>query len=506
MWKILSAEQIRELDRLTLLREPIESIDLMERAASSCTDRIRSNFHQAKKYRIFCGPGNNGGDGLAIARLLSSDGYEVVCYTFGHPDHWSEATRQNMRRLSHCSRIEHFSIQQNDFAFPENAADEIWIDALFGFGLNRKLAGVFAKVVDVINLSEARIVSIDMPSGLTTDRLPYPDESIVQADFTLTFQTPKLTFFLPSAGVYAGQWKVLDICLDKEYLANAPSIYFALNDQTVFEKIKSRNKFSHKGTYGHGLLIVGSKGMNGASVLSARAALRSGIGLLTVRGPAGAENILQTAVPEALFQADHHPDYISGEYTGDEKYKAVGIGPGIGTNPETVKYFTHFLKHCHLPMVLDADALNIISNNKDLLKLVSPNTIITPHPKEFERLAGECKNDEELLKKQISFAVTHGIIVVLKGAATSIATPNGNVYFNTSGNPGLAKGGSGDVLTGIILSFLAQGYTPEDAAMLGVYIHGKAADLLLKEKSLHAMLPEDIVNSLPSVFVYFEKV
>lgn len=505
MWKVLTADQLREADRYTISHEPVSSLLLMERAAAACVHWMITHLAMADTVRVFCGPGNNGGDGLAIARLLSQKGIRVVCYTFGPIEIRSDDARHNLARLVECPGLEHVSLHGAALPQAIDGSDEVWVDALFGTGLNRRVEGLYGSVIDSINGSNAKVVAVDMPSGLKADTLPDSGDRIVKAHHTLTFATPKFTFFFAVTGAFTGQWVVLDIGLDKQFINGLPCQRFAMDETGVLALMKPRPRFSHKGTYGHGLLVAGSKGMNGAAVLASGAALRSGIGLLTVRGPACAEVILQSVVPEALFLADANAEHISGNPPALASYKAVGVGPGIGMHSATAGFLHSLIAACNVPLVMDADALNLLSQNKAWLPMLKPGTVLTPHPKEFERLAGSFEDEADRHEAQRVFSKTYSVVVVLKGAHTCISLPDGSVFFNTSGNQGLARGGSGDVLTGMILAFLAQGYAPAEAAMMAVYIHGRAADSLLPESSLHSMLPEDLIAALPNVFRGFER-
>jgi NAD(P)H-hydrate epimerase len=383
---------------------------------------------------------------------------------------------------------------------PVISENDVIIDALFGTGLTRTVAGLAAYVIKLINLSEATVISIDVPSGLfSEDNTPNDSESIVSADFTLSFQFPKLSFMFAENAHYLGDWIILPIGLSTNAIRNSISPYIYLERSDAAVLLKKRNKFDHKGIYGHGLLVSGSFGKTGSVVLGAKAALRSGIGLITCHTPLSGVIIVQSAIPEAMVNPDRNERHLS-EIGSTDLYDAIGIGPGIGTEPESQRALHKLLEEYSNPMVIDADGLNILSLNKEWYSLLHETTILTPHPKEFERLAGKSVNGFDRLTRQIEFSRDHKCIVILKGANTSITTPEGKVYFNSTGNPGMATAGSGDVLTGIVLSLLSQGYTSENAAVLGVYLHGLAGDLAAGELCFESIIASDIINSLSDAF------
>ena len=374
------------------------------------------------------------------------------------------------------------------------------IDGLFGSGLNRPLTGGFAAMVHYINQSEATVVAIDIPSGLFgEDNRTNDSDSIIRANLTLTFGFPKLAFLLPENDSFVGEWKVLDIGLHPDIVDNTPTPFTLVTEEDIAAVFQPRNRFSHKGTFGHALLIAGSRGKMGAALLASRACLRSGAGLLTVHIPQRGETILQSAFPEAMLSFDPHQDYFT-TVPDIATYSAIGVGPGLGQYLESAAALERLLQTVGKPVVLDADALNLIASNKDLLNRIPERSILTPHPKEFDRIAGESNSAYERLKKAQSFAVEHKLCIVLKGAYTAICTSSGNIYFNSCGNPGMATAGSGDVLTGIILGLLAQGMEPETAAATGVFLHGTAGDLAAVYRSEESMIASDIIDMLGKAF------
>jgi len=494
MLKILTAKQIRELDQFTIEQEPIAPIDLMERACRAFTDWFVPHFSADRKIGIICGPGNNGGDGLGIARLLKEVGYKVKVWIVKGGLKESESFKINLERIQ--GKVDLFEIgKESDSGLFVGC--QVLVDALFGSGLSRPTEGIFAQVISLLNQTDAVRVAVDIPSGLCVDS--HSRGEIVKALHTVTFQVPKLSFLFPENSLWVGRWHLVDIGLNKEFIKSASTLNYFVTEKSIKKIIKPRHQFSHKGNYGHALLLAGSYGKMGASVLAAKAALRSGLGLLTVHVPRCGYSIIQTSAPEAMASIDSTEKYFSSP-PDELNYSAIGIGPGLGTNSETVVALAKVLKQFKKPMVIDADALNMMATNKELLQLLPKESILTPHPKEFERLAGSWKNDFERLELLRNFSIKLQSVIVLKGAYTSIACPEGIIYFNATGNPGMAKGGSGDALTGILTALLAQGYSSQDAALLGVYLHGLAGDLAAHELGMDSMTATDLVNCIPYSF------
>jgi ADP-dependent NAD(P)H-hydrate dehydratase / NAD(P)H-hydrate epimerase len=497
--KLFKSNQIRQIDELTIEQEPVASIDLMERAAIQLLRWYLSRFERSGKIFIFAGPGNNGGDGLALARLLDSNRYNTEVHYVDFTEKTSSDWKANLQRLKSETGVRIVYLSNTD-QFPVISSGDIVIDAIFGSGLTRKADGLAGDVIKLMNQTGATIISIDIPSGLSgEDNSMNNYDSVVSADYTLTFQFPKLSFMFAENARLLGEWIVLPIGLSAKAIRNTSTPYTFLEKEDVAPLLKVRNKFDHKGIFGHGLLVAGSSGKMGAAVLGAEAALRTGIGLITCHVPLSGMLSIQCSLPEAMVKPDRNEKYIS-EIGYSDSYSAVGIGPGIGTEPESQKAFFKFLSECSKPVVIDADGLNILSLNKDWFSVIPEGAILTPHPKEFERLAGETDNSYTRLNRQIEFSRDHKCIVVLKGAHTSITTPEGNIFFNSTGNPGMATAGSGDVLTGILLSLLAQGYNPEKAALLGVYLHGLTGDIAAGESCYESIIASDIINCLPKAF------
>lgn len=497
--KFFRTDQVKEIDEYTIKHEPIESIDLMERAAVELYNWISERFEKSRRIIVFAGPGNNGGDGLALARMLLRNRYNVVVHYAEFTENVTPDWATNRLRLEEISK-EPLNYLKSSDQFPEILPGDIIIDAIFGSGLARPVEGLVAEVIKLINKSDSTVISIDIPSGLAgenNDSNSY--EGIIKADYTLSFQFPKLSFMFAENGPYVGEVVILPIGLKYDESGLIKSPYTFLENSDIFPLLKKRSKFDHKGNFGHGLIVAGSFGKMGATVLGAKAALRTGIGLITCHVPSCGINIVQGSIPEAMVQADKSEKLIS-EIVKADSYTAIGIGPGLGQEQESQKALYELLNYNRKPIVIDADALNILSLNKEWLALLSASTILTPHLKEFERLAGESASGYSRLIKQIEFSKKYKCLIVLKGANTSVTTPEGKVFFNSTGNPGMAKGGSGDVLTGIILSLLAQGYSPEDAAVTGVYLHGMAADIAVEESCYESIIASDIINNLSNAF------
>ncbi|MEJ8758456.1 NAD(P)H-hydrate dehydratase [Pontibacter sp. H259] len=496
--KILSANQTREADAATLQYEEIDSLELMERAARAFAGWFENKFTPQQQVFIFCGPGNNGGDGLAVARLLSQRAYSVKVFIVGDSTDSSQDHKVNLQRLPE-------SVQRQTILssadLPQLYANTCVIDALFGTGLNRPVSGLFAEVIHYLNKAAVCITSIDMPSGLYTDSQTPDDGAIVEASYTISFEVPKLAFFLPQHEKYVGEWHTVPIGLSPAFISEAKTSYFFTSTSDIIKLIKPRPKFSHKGVFGHALLLCGGFGKIGAAVLAARACLRSGVGLLTVHAPLAGYTILQTAVPEAMTLADTHRKHISELPAEMEKYTVVGVGPGIGKDKLTKTALVQLLATSELPLVIDADAINIIASSDRLKAQLPKNRVIfTPHPKEFERLVGKTRNDYDRLEHLKEFCQEYSCYVCLKGAHTVLGTPEGNLFFNTTGNAGMATGGTGDVLTGIVTALVAQGYTLEEACILGVFVHGLAGDLAAQQIGEIGLIASDIIDFLPQAF------
>lgn len=501
MIPVLSAQQNREADAYTMAHEPISPADLMERAAGRCFDYISRHFAKEKPVLLFCGTGNNGGDGLVIARKLPEAGYKVRVFVVRYNDKSSAEFDLNLKKLAGID----ITVIREEKHFPLIDKNDMVVDALLGTGLSRPPEGLMADLIQHINSHSAFTIAIDLPSGLYADSCSViHKDRIINAHLTLSFQVPKLAFFFPENAKHTGEIKILEIGLHRGFLSSCKTTYYVTEPVDVARNIPARKAFSHKGTYGHALLISGSKGKAGAAVLAAHACLRSGVGLLTVQAPRCAHQVLQTVVPEAMLCPEDGDDHVLSvnDWT---KYQAMGIGPGLGTNEDTARMLKFVLQEYKGPVVFDADALNILSENKTWLSFLPAGSILTPHPKEFERLFGKTSDDFERLELLKTSAAKYGIHILLKGRYSLLATPGGYIHINTTGNPGMATGGTGDVLTGIITGLLAQGIGPLAAAVSGMWLHGMAGDLALQEESEQSLIASDVIKYLGDAFKEMEK-
>lgn len=491
--RLFTSEQIREINSATCESQNISSIDLMERAASAVSCEIISRFLPSRRIVVIAGPGNNGGDALAVARLLYEQGYhKIEVFLFNVTGKLSHDCDEERKKLICIDGID-FTEVRREFTPPYLGPNDVIVDGMFGSGLRDRLTGGFAAFAKYMNESGSYIISIDVPSGLfgewNNEKTIRRD--MVHANLTLAMQVPRLSFFFEEYAPVVGDWKVLDIDLDERKMKEISSDYMLVESRSVRPLLRKRLPFTGKRDYGSALIFAGSTGMMGAAVMSARSCLRSGAGLVTLHGPGGGLNIAQTAVPESMYEPDRNEHVIS-DMTMHHEHQAVAVGPGLGTNDRSVDALERLLNTCKSPLVLDADALNCISKKPALLNMLPANTILTPHVGEFDRLFGEHTNSESRLKKAIEMARFYNVFIVLKGHYTATVRPTGRVYFNSTGNPGMATAGAGDVLTGVITAFLAQGYKPEHAATIGVYVHGLAGDLAAEAKGEYGMIAGDI--------------
>lgn len=495
--KILSAAQIRELDAYTIQNESIPSIDLMERASKVLTGWFIENFSLTEEViYIFCGPGNNGGDGYAVARLLLGQKYKVKVFRCQIGKGLSPDCLTNYQRLAKIDASTIQVLNKGD-NFPVIKKHCILIDAIFGSGLNRPISGYWGGLIQYLNRQECPRVAIDIPSGLFADE--HSNGNIFAAQHTLSFELPKLAFLFPENYHHVGNWSYKSISLSQSFIKQAKTSYYYVNTTFAKKLLKIRQKFAHKGNYGHTLLIMGSYGKIGAAILATKACLRTGSGLTTVHLPKCAYEIMQISAPEAMVNIDSDEFYFS-EVPDLNPYKAIGIGCGLDQQEQTEMALFQLLKISSIPLVLDADALNLLAKNPDWLKLLPKGSILTPHPKEFERLFGKTSNNFERNVLQQKKAIEYDIYILLKGAHTCITCPDGGCYFNSTGNPGMATAGSGDVLAGIITSLLSQGYSSFEACILGVFLHGLAGDLAVLQTSQEALIASDIILQIGSAF------
>ncbi len=487
--KILTANQIKNCDTATI-EKGISSISLMEKAATKCCDWMTDYFRNAEKFLIFCGNGNNGGDGFAIARILYEKGFDIEVFINKENMKFSRDAEVNFKKIKAISGItikDYSEFENNNF---------IIIDALFGYGLNRELSDDFKNLIEKLNQMPVPRISIDIPTGLYADKIIEENSTVFKADFTLTFQFYKRSFLHPETGKFCGKIIVLNIDLDKDFINEIETDYFVIDENLIKEIYKPRGDFCHKGTFGKSILVGGSYGKMGAILMSSLSALKTGSGLTFTIAPECGNVILQSQIPEAMFIGSGG-NYIDKIEIQD---KAVyGIGPGLGKEIETQKALLEFLENYKNPVVLDADALNILAENQKL-NLIPKNSVITPHPLEFERLFGKSANSFERIELAKQKAKELQIFIILKDHHTAVITPEKKVFYNITGNSGMAKGGSGDVLAGILTSLISQKYDIEKACIFGVWLHGKAGDFASEEFSKEAMLPTDLINHISTVF------
>ena len=498
--KLFTSGSIRNIDLYTINNEPIESVDLMERAARSLLGWIAANIERSRRIIVVAGPGNNGGDGLALARMLYHERYSVIACTLHGGATVSPDCRTNLDRLSQIPDITCIDLKSPD-DIPEMYDNDIVIDAIFGTGLTRGATGLFGEVINAINRLNVSVISVDIPSGLfSEDNSGNMKGTVIRADITLTLQFPKIAFLFPENDKYVGRQEVLPIGLSPVAIESEKSRFRMTSGSYVASVLTKRRKFDHKGMFGHALIVAGSRGKTGAAILAAKAAIRTGAGLVTAHLPGELGTIMHCSVPEVMVQYDQS-DLLISEVTNHAEYDAIGMGPGIGQKPNTEKALRALLDNCTCGLVLDADALNIISSHRSILTKLPNGTILTPHPGEFERMMGKYDNGYSRIMAASDLATQTNAIIVLKGAYTAIALPGGDIWFNNTGNPGMATAGSGDVLTGMITALLAQGCTSASAAIAGVYLHGLAGDIAASKRGYESLIASDIIDNIGESFL-----
>ncbi|WNB18676.1 NAD(P)H-hydrate dehydratase [Marivirga arenosa] len=494
--KILNIQQIREADQYTIENEPIKSIDLMERASYELFTWITERFNNDFSVYVLAGSGNNGGDGLVVARLLSESDYKVqVILPLGK--NGSDDFEENLKRLKKINTISFLE------ELPEQISEKsIIIDAIFGSGLSRPIEGRLADLIKKVNNFEANKIAIDMPSGLFADKAS-PSEIIFKADYTLSFQVPKLAFMMAENQEYIGEFEILDIKLDKEYINNC------LSDYSIYEvdsAIKNRLKLksiAHKGNRGRATIIAGGYARMGAAILAARACLHSGIGLISVQTCPHCIDIVQNQIPEALILTDEN-EYVLGSYLDYSKQDVIVFGPAIGFAHKTLVLLENLLKDYQGQLILDADAITLLAENRELLNLLPEGTILTPHHGEFKRLVGKYSNNFEAIMQLKSFCMHHKVVVVLKGKFSAVCDADGKISFNPTGNAGMAKGGSGDLLCGILAAIYPRIKNSYETAKLAVYLHGLSGDISKEEKGENFMTPSIMIEKLQNAFKKIE--
>lgn len=501
--KIFSAKQIYEADKFTIEKQQITSDELMERASIKIFNWLHLRLQGAPvKIKLFCGIGNNGGDGISVARHLKEHGYNIDVYVVNYSEKRSKDFLINLERLKERKIWPDFINKDSDL--PEINKEDIVIDAIFGIGLNRSPEKWVIKLIQKINDSKAFVLAVDIPSGLFTNAIPEIENSVIKANYVLSFLSPKLVFLLPQTGIYSNQWEILDIGIDLEYSTKTETTYNLINKNEVLPIYIPRERFSHKGTFGHALIIGGSYGKIGAVQLSSRACLFSGSGLVTAYIPKCGYIPMQTALPEIMVLTSESEEVIS-NINFDINPSVLGIGIGLGTSEESKKAFSDFLKSNKTPLVIDADGLNILSENQKLLEKIPPKSVLTPHPKELQRLIGNWKDDFDKLEKAKKFSKKYDCILVIKGAYT-ITLYNNKGYINSTGNPGMATAGSGDVLTGLITGLIAQGYDTLNATIFGVYLHGRAGDIALESYGYQSLNASAIIDHIGDAFIDLFKI
>ena len=497
--KVLSAAQMRLLERLSIESDNVTSLDLMERAARAITDAICRRWESSHRFVVFAGPGNNGGDALAVSRMMVTAGYNVEVFLFNVKNALSPDCETNRKRLMAMAedkktggRLVFHEIQRG-FDFPELRQTDIILDGLFGTGLSRPLDGGFASLVKAVNAAGNAVVAIDIPSGLMSEENSYNDTArIIRATLTLAIHRPKPSHLMPENEPFVGELAVLPIGLSEEKEAQITSTFNISEREQMAALVHSRPRYAHKGMMGHALLMAGSKGMAGAAIMAAKACLRGGVGKVTVCTSAVNVLPLQVSVPEAIVQ-------ISGGIIDEQSlatYQAIGMGPGMGTE-DMGSVMLRVMRSVQSPLVLDADALTLIGQHREWLERVPAGTVLTPHVGELERIIGHHKDGWVRLQHACELARTYGLNVLVKGHYSAVIKANGEVWFNPTGNPGMATAGSGDVLTGLVTALLAQGYETSDALRLAVWVHGRAGDIAVERVGCEeALIATDIIDAI----------
>lgn len=506
--KLFSAEQIKSIDQCTIAQQNISSWELMERAASELYYQLIFDIYSEEIIHIYCGKGNNGGDGLALSRMLlnSNSNIQVKTFIVQHTQNASQDFLINYEKLKQSEQNKNISVIQEitgkeDIEKIQVFENTVCIDAILGSGVNKPTSGIIKTTIDFINSKYSKILSIDVPSGLFLDNANSIDDSIIRAHKTYTFQFPKKSFFFLENADFLGDWEIVDIGLSEKCINEQQTNFYTIDEELVKSLYIPRKKISAKWDYGHCLIIAGSANMQGAAIMNVGAALRSGCGLVSMHS---VSNVLNTVIhhyPECILSKDEQQEYIS-DIPDISRYSAICFGSGIGVNNITQKAFEKLLsKISNQKLIIDADGLNLIKNHFNILEsLNDKQIIITPHIKEFDRIFGVQKNHYDRIQKGIEIAKTRKIVIVLKSAYTSVILPSGDVYFNTYANSGLAKGGSGDILAGLIAGLCARGYSIENASIMGVYIHSLAGKLSVQNIHPECVLPTNILNYFSEAF------
>jgi ADP-dependent NAD(P)H-hydrate dehydratase / NAD(P)H-hydrate epimerase len=492
MLPLLTSAQIHEADKYTIEHELVSSIDLMERASKAFVGWFVNRFaDRGQSISVYCGTGNNGGDGLAIARILFEHGYKYINVKIKRfSDKATDDFNINFERLP--KSIHQTELKSGD-AIPSEESDII-IDAMLGSGINKPLTGDYERLVKHLNDLHKTVVAVDVPTGFFTEGEIKPDATALKADLVITFQQPKINFLLPEAGPYIKCWEAVNIGINEKFICSQDSPYQFVQEKDIKKMLKPRHRFSNKGSYGHALVVAGQAKTMGAALLSASACALAGCGLTTACVPESglvALNSYMAEIMAVIRQGNDLPEI------GWDKFSSMGIGPGLGDDENTLALLTYLFTNYKKPVVIDADALNVLSAHKQLWDLIPEGSVLTPHMKEFDRLFGEHVNWWQRLQTAIAKAKELKLCIVLKNDYTITATPDGKAYFNSTSNSAMASGGMGDVLTGIITGLIAQNYSPEDACIIGNYIHGKAGDELALPNRMNVVLPSKLAAQLP---------
>lgn len=513
--RILNARQMQELDRATIEEIGIPGMVLMENAGRGMYQKIHELAPEALEKRIvvLAGRGNNGGDGFVIARLFHLAGASVTTLLFSQADKVQGDAKTNLEALKKIGAgvKEITSEKQWQQAGAELAHAGIIIDALLGTGLSSDVTGLLRSVIESVNvLGGAFIAAVDIPSGIdaTTGAVL---GAAVRADLTCTFAFPKRGLVLHPGAEYAGRLEVIDISIPASLAVAGPEEYL-LDAAMLAGAIPARRPDSHKGTYGHGLIFAGSPGKTGAAALTAQAAMRAGAGLVTVGLPASLNPVLEAKLTEPMtVPLPEERGGFFGPLSLPQALRlfagksAVALGPGIGDTLQTGAFVAGVIKSAAAPLVIDADGLNAIARDTNMLKKLQVPAVLTPHPGEMARLTGLTSQEVQADRMGCAreFAEKFKVIVVLKGSRTVIAAPDGSAYVNPTGNPGMASGGMGDALTGLITGLIAQGLDPLKAALLGVYVHGSIGDAIARERGPLGILATDIIEGIPAALARF---
>lgn len=527
MLKVVNAKEMQEIDRLTIEDYGIAGTILMERAGLSVVKRINElenqgirGKRQGARFIVLCGGGNNGGDGLVVARILHNQGRDIKVFLTARPEDLKGDARTNYNTAinfgvkvhpvsgflsGYASRITHHAII---------------VDALLGTGLNKDVREPLSTVIEMVNKSSSPVISIDIPSGISSDTGQVMGVA-VKADYTVTFGLPKRGHLLYPGAEYSGVLCIEDIGFPAELLKAERLRVNLIEREDIISLLPERPRYSHKGTYGHVFLVAGSRGKTGAAIMSARACLRTGSGLVTLGIPETLVNIFQSRVTEEMTLP--LPDKGNGTLSVrayepilefvKKKVDVLAIGPGISVDDEIKALVKELILNANVPMVIDADGINAIAGNTNILKKSKAPVILTPHSGEMARLLRKTTDKRQQTRDisikdiegnridiAVSFAKKTGVYLVLKGVPTVTAIPHGEAFLNPTGNPGMAKAGTGDVLTGLIAALLAQGLSPQNASIAGVYIHGLAGDISCKKRGVYSVVASDIIRMIPQAF------